>query len=144
MTFRYSFLIVGIWLLALGPAANPAYGKTVRVSKQACANVVRHSPAPDVAYKPGVDVYGRKVAPADLGGSPQIKIPDVISFDLKVNLEELGGTPPAGPVGQVFGEPVLGKISIQGHQVYFNGKPLGGIGQAELAKKCRAALTGKR
>src|SRR5271168_4053724 len=30
---------------------------------------VQYQPAPDVAYQPGVDVYGRPVAPADLPNS---------------------------------------------------------------------------
>ena len=119
------------------------WAATVKVTRADCQKVVQHVPAPGVEYKPGVDVYGRKVAPADLGNPSPIKIPDVISFDLKVNLEELAGTPPSGPVGQAFGEPVLGRISIRGRQVYFNGKPLGGINQSELIQKCRAALSGK-
>ncbi len=142
MALRSSFMIAAIWFLALGPGASPSLGETIRVSKQACANVVRHTPAPDVAYKPGVDVYGRKVTPADLGSPSPIKVPDVISFDLKLNLPGL--SPSAGSIGTSFGEPVLGKISIQGNQVYFNGQPLGGIGQSELIKKCRKALSGKR
>ena len=39
---------------------------------------MRHEPAPDVAYQPGVDVHGRAVAPADLNGGSQIELPDVI------------------------------------------------------------------
>jgi len=140
---KYLYLLAfGCGTVSLLGGAAPIHAETVRVSKQDCANVVRHTPAPDVAYKPGVDVYGRKVAPADLSGSSPIKVPDVISFNLTLDLPDL--TPSSGSIGPSFGEPVLGKVSIQGNQVYYNGKPLGGIGQSELVKKCREALSGKR
>ena len=142
MILRTAISITAIGLFFLGMGAEPAWGKPVRVSKQDCANVVRHTPAPDVAYKPGVDVYGRKVVPADLGNPSPIKVPDVISFNLTQSLPGLSTA--TGSLGSAFGEPVIGKISIQGNQVYFSGKPLGGIGQSELAKKCREALSGKR
>lgn len=142
MMIRTAFTIATIGLLVQGLSVHPAYAETVRVSKQDCARVVRHTPAPDVAYKPGVDVYGRKVAPADLGNPSPIKVPDVISFNLTQSLPGLSTA--TGNIGSAFGEPVIGKITIQGNQVYFNGKPLGGIGQAEVIKKCREALSGRR
>ncbi|MEX2449938.1 MAG: hypothetical protein WD407_03705 [Rhodospirillales bacterium] len=117
-----------------------AQAEQVTVTEADCLKIVQHVPEPDVEYKPGVDVYGRAVAPADLGGSPQIKIPDVITFDLKLDLDTLSDS----SAGRVFGEPVLGKISIEGHRVYFNGQPIGAIGHAELVRKCRDYFARKR
>ena len=137
MTMRCSFLgAVAVAVLA----APSAQAVEVTLTKADCLKIVQHVPAPDVEYKPGVDVYGRAVAPADLGDSPKIKIPDIITFDLKLDLDTLADS----SAGQVFGEPVLGKISIEGHQVYFNGQPIGATGQADLVRKCREYFARKR
>ncbi len=121
------------------PAAAAAE-QVVTVTAGDCRRVVAHVAAADMEYRPGVDVRGRKVAPADLGGGPPIKLPDEIAFDLQLDLEELAGPPPPGPVGEVFGRPVLGHISIRGYKVYFNDRLLGDMAQAELARKCREML----
>ncbi|WP_207478827.1 hypothetical protein [Arenibaculum pallidiluteum] len=42
-------------------------------------------PAPDVTYQPGVDVHGRLVAPADIGGGSGFQLPHVLEFQLAVN-----------------------------------------------------------
>ncbi|MEQ8193559.1 MAG: hypothetical protein RIB59_03630 [Rhodospirillales bacterium] len=131
--------LIAFSAVLLLPAAA-AQAVQVTVTKADCQRIVQHVPSADVEYKPGVDVYGRKVAPADLGGSPQIKLPETITFDLKIDMTGLG----TSSAGDVFGEPSLGKVSIQGHQVYFNGQPIGGIGQAELVRKCKEFLAGKR
>ena len=142
MLLRNLSIVAGINLLLLGVPAGGAFAKTVRFSKQDCANIVRHQPAPDVNYKPGDGGFGRKVAPADLGNPSPIKVPDVITFNLTQSLPGLSKA--TGNLGSAFGEPVIGQISISGNQVYFNGKPLGGIDQSEVIKKCREALSGKR
>ena len=120
--------------------ALAAAEQVVTVKAADCRRVVAHVAAADTEYRPGVDVRGRKVAPADLGGTPQVEIPDTITFDLQLDLERLAGPPPPGPVGEVFGRPVLGRISIRGHQVYFNDRLLGNMAEAELARKCREML----
>ncbi len=120
--------------------APAAAAQVITVTVHDCRHVVAHVASPDVEYRPGVDVRGRKVAPADLGGTPQVEIPDTITFDLQLDLEELAGPPPPGPVGEVFGWPVLGHISIRGHKVYFNDRLLGDLAEAELARKCREIL----
>ena len=125
-------------LLPAPAAAAAEY--VVKVTAGDCRRVVAHVAAADVEYRPGVDAHGRKVAPADLGGASQIEIPDTITFDLQLDLEELAGPPPPGPVGEVFGRPVLGHISIRGHKVYFNDRLLGDLAEAELARKCREML----
>ena len=125
------------------PAAAAAGAEhVVTVTAGDCRRVVAHVAAADVEYRPGVDVRGRKVAPADLGGTPQVEIPGTITFDLQLDLEELAGPPPPGPVGEVFGRPVLGHISIRGNKVYFNDRLLGDLAEAELARKCREMLRG--
>jgi len=58
----------------------------VYVTKSDCARLVTYHPSPDVAYKPGQDVHGKYVAPADLPGSqmPGL-VPDKIEFNLNIN-----------------------------------------------------------
>jgi hypothetical protein len=44
-----------------------------------------------IKYRPGVDVRGRPIAPADLAGAPRLAIPDRIVIDLPLNIfERLG------------------------------------------------------
>ena len=77
---------LGRWLaplaLCLAPAAAGA--ETLVVSRQDCQRLVRHVPAADVAYQPGVDVQGRPVAPADLGGGLDLGLPESYSFDVEI------------------------------------------------------------
>ena len=47
----------------------------ITVTPKDCRRLVAHKPADDVTYKPGVDAYGRPVAPADLAGTQVIKAP---------------------------------------------------------------------
>lgn len=77
-------------------AAVPATAEEqVTITARDCRLLARHIPDADVAHRPGVDVRGRKVVPADLGGAPSIKLPDVIAFDVKVDLRNFLGGPQA-------------------------------------------------
>ena len=51
-------LAPALFLLAAAPAA--AHEKaTVAITRADCVRLVEHVPGPDMAYRPGVDVYGR-------------------------------------------------------------------------------------
>ena len=89
-------VVVGIALLAWPAVAqqvlSPLSTKVV-ISGQDCQRLVRHVPAPDVAYKPGIDVHGKAVAPADLpGGGAGFKLPDHIEFNYTINPVNYGLT----------------------------------------------------
>jgi hypothetical protein len=100
-------------LLLLGnpPAAHAE--SIVIISRNDCARLVQHHPAPDVAYQPGVDVRGRPVAPADLPGSnPSVAMPEEIAIDITVELQKRFGLPadsalykPEARVGTVVVKP---------------------------------------
>ena len=62
--------------------------ETVVITESHCRELVRHVPADDVAYRPGVEVKGRSVAPADLGGGTHIPVPDPFAITIKVELSE--------------------------------------------------------
>ena len=96
----FSVVLAGV---TLAVAADVRAASQLTVSKKDCARIVRYAPSADVAYKPGVDAYGRKVAPADLGGGSALKLPKEITIDIGIDLE-IGitrgiylpkGTPPA-------------------------------------------------
>ncbi|MFQ3623795.1 MAG: hypothetical protein SNJ73_09640, partial [Acetobacteraceae bacterium] len=71
----------------LPPLAASASAQTITAAE--CRLIAQHVPAADVAFRPGVDARGRRVAPADL--SPPVEIvperfPIVLSVDLRRRL----------------------------------------------------------
>lgn len=133
-------VIGGIVLLAfLSIVVDPVWAETsVRIPRADCAKLVEHHPAPDVAYRPGVDVRGKPVPPADLPGSDFSAIlPDHVAFDVSFN-------PLRGKTARRFGrsEFVVGRVRVdlRTGQTTFNGEPLTDPEQAELALKCGRAL----
>ncbi len=59
--------------------------QSLYVTRQDCRQLVAHHPDPGVEYKPGVDVRGKYVAPADLPNQANFNLPDKIEFDLRLN-----------------------------------------------------------
>lgn len=88
----FRILVLGAASLALPAAARaqePPQPVRIVITKVDCSRLIRHVPAPDVAYQPGVDVRGREVASADLPGTgadalPNL-LPDVLEFPLTIN-----------------------------------------------------------
>ncbi|MGB8274515.1 MAG: hypothetical protein WCF16_04500, partial [Alphaproteobacteria bacterium] len=78
-------------------SVGPAWAQDIVVLSRAdCQLLVRHVPAPDVAFAPGRDAYGRPVAPADLGGGYEdVKVPDEITFPVEIDLRHFQGGPAA-------------------------------------------------
>lgn len=120
-------------LLAAAPAAAQA---PAPVDRAVCRYLPRHTPSADVEYKPGVDVRGNRVAPADLPGSAgavpmdRFEIPVTLDFARKLGF----ATPGAGVLP---GTAEVGKLSIQGNRMFFNGQPLNPASEAELVALCR-------
>jgi len=113
--------------------ADPEDG-TVRLTRADCRYVMRHHPAADVEYKPGVDVYGREVAPADVGGGIDYgaeRFTLNLTFDV---FEAYGITPPiAGGEGNVG----IGTLRFDGNKVWFNGQRLNDSEADGLVVLCR-------
>src|SRR5262245_4444255 len=87
--------ILGSIALVLVAAAWAAPASAeIAISRKDCSRLVNHEPAPDVTYQPGVDVHGRPVAPADLGGGQQIQLPDVIYIPIEVLTQDSFNIPP--------------------------------------------------
>ena len=110
---------------------------TVVVGTSECARLVRHVPADDVAYKPGVDARGNAVTPADLPGSARITAPNEITINLTVDLLRAYGVPSESPLSP-RGEASVGTVAydIAAGRLTFNGQPLSDPEQQALAAGC--------
>jgi hypothetical protein len=140
--YRPAALALAGLLLAAVPAA--AQGGYVTLSEADCASLARHFPADDVAYRPGRDVRGKPVAPADLGGSPGgqggLILPDAVVIPIEVDLFERYGIPADGTrfKGDLFiGEVV---VDVASGRATFNGQALTNDAEAELAARCQRIL----
>lgn len=123
-------------LLAALLIAGSSAAAQVPMDRTVCRYLPRHMPAPDVEYKPGVDVRGNRVAPADLPGSAGAVPMD--RFEIPVTLDfarKLGFTAPGA--GALPGTAEVGRLSIQGDRLFFNGQPLNAASEAELVALCR-------
>ena len=122
-------LSLGLIAFCTGPAsARP----------DACAQVLRHSPSPDVAYRAGVDVKGRAVVPADLE-PPAFDLPEDITFEILVPMRRAD----AGRFDRrdYYGEALAGFLTLHGDgRVSINGRPLEGAQQEALRAACDASL----
>lgn len=125
----------------LAPVAAPAVaddGAKLSVDRADCRALVKHVPDKGVAYQPGVDVRGKKVAPADVGGGPSWKVPDSITIDIGIDIAEKYGI---GAGGKFTGEAVIAKVTVDSRTgaVLLDGKPAGNAEETAIAKACRDA-----
>jgi len=123
--------------LAADMPANPDVRRVI-ISRAQCRELQRHEPRDDVTFKPGVDVRGKPVAPADLNGGSSLQLPDEISFDLTVRMTDFLRQPP--PPGISDSVARLGRIDVKGTEVSFNGMPLTDPAVAEIVALCRAQI----
>ena len=130
------------FLAAAVSLATVAWGEgTLTISEADCRLLTRHEPAPDVAYQPGVDVHGRAVAPADLGGHVPIEIPSTFTIDIDVFLAERLGIP--ANKKNYFPEANIAVVTVAGNEVRFNDQPLGNLQQDAIAAACHKKLSEK-
>ena len=149
MAYLAPALLLLAWVLAAASAAahekdtvpTPRAAITgaaitrVAITRADCARLVAHVPAPDVAYRPGVDVYGREVAPADLGGAPRIELPETILIDIEIDLQARFGIPADST--QYDPDAEVGEVAYRDGRFTFNGQPLQDEAQTELAARCQ-------
>jgi len=135
-------LVIGLAVMAVfvdaqGDEVEPGTAE-VTVTPKDCRRLAAHKPAEDVAYKPGVDAYGRPVTPADLPGTQVIKAPDKITFSITYDaLGKLGLTDSSSLLS---GEATIGEVSydISSGRLEFNGEPLTDPEIAVLATACKS------
>jgi hypothetical protein len=124
---------IALVLVAVAWAA-PASAE-IAISRKDCQRLVNHEPAPDVTYQPGVDVHGRPVVPADLGGGQQIQLPDVIYIPIEVLIQDKYGIPANSVLYDATA--LVGVVSVRGNQVYFEDQPLTDPEIVALEEACR-------
>lgn len=108
-----------------GVGASESSGDTITVGDP-CDALEPYEPAPDVAYKPGVDVDGNAVAPADVPGSDSLIGPDhEYKIPLEVPLDQATDTSSGSGVEAVAGSDIqVGELTVVGNDVTFNGQPV--------------------
>jgi hypothetical protein len=137
---RYAGLVALVAVLLSVGAPEAAEPGTVEITRADCSRLVKHVPAPDVAYQPGVDVNGNPVAPADLDGGYQVALPETIFIPITVLLQERFGIPANSVLYK--GEALIGvaAVSLDGEQVTFNGQPLTSPEAQALSAACQRYL----
>ena len=116
-------------LTALFVAVAAPAAADVAISERDCERLLKHEPAPDVTYQPGVDVHGRPVAPADLNGGNQIELPDVIYIPIEVFVEDKYNIPANSVLFNARAQ--VGVVEVRGDRVYYEDRQL--LGDHEVA-----------
>jgi len=138
------------WIAAIGlamvggvpgfsQAQNPPATPTkIEVTGVDCRRLfVTHQPSADVAYKPGVDVHGKPVAPADLNPAPQIKVPETVAFDVAVDLRRFG-VPQTSPLFQPSVKLGEVRVDVLTGKTLYNGEAIGNPEIEALREVCKA------
>jgi hypothetical protein len=128
-------IIGSIALVLVAVAWAAPVSAEIAISRKDCERLVNHKPAPDVTYQPGVDVHGRPVVPADLGGGQQIQLPDVIYIPIEVLIQDKFGIPANSVLYDATA--LVGVVSVRGNQVYFEDQPLTDPEIVALEEACR-------
>ena len=123
-----------VFVLTAVAWAAPASAE-VAIARKDCQWLVNHEAAPDVIYQPGVDVHGRPVVPADLGGGQQIQLPDVIYIPIEVLIQDKYDIPANSVLYDAT--TLVGVVSVRGDQVYFEEQPLTDPEIVALEEACR-------
>lgn len=141
-----SFLpgLLGSLLVLAAPAAGAAGAGYLTLSENDCARLARHYPSDDVTYRPGHDVRGKAVVPADLdpalGGGGGLILPDAVVIPIELDLFERYGIPANSAnfeADAFIGEVV---VDVASGRALFNGQPLQSEAEAALAAGCQRVL----
>ena len=132
-----NFFYVFTLTLAILPVLTvPAGAATVIITETDCAALVRHVAEPGVAYEPGIDVNGRPVVAADLGDTPEIKLPEEIAIAITVDIDKRFNIPRTPDLFRP--EATIGTVIVKKDgRAYFNGQPLTSEESHALAAACQ-------
>lgn len=128
-------------VLAAAAPACAAEMSGITVKGRDCADLIAHIPAPDVAYRPGVDAHGKPAAPADLGGTSfAYRLPDTINIPITVELAERLGIPAIPGLYKAEADIGLVEFRLDDGRAWLNGLPLTSDEAHVLARACRQVL----
>ena len=131
--------VAAVPVLAVWTGIAPAEDISVTLTREDCQRLTRYVPDPGVAYQPGVDVNGRAVAPADLGGAPALQIPETIQITIYIDLQDRLGFPANDKNFEA--DALLGVVTLgPDGRAFFNGQPLQDEEQYELSRRCQEIL----
>jgi hypothetical protein len=123
--------------------ALPVQAAELRMDRTVCEYVTKHVPDADVDYQPGVDVSGKRVAPADLNSGQQKQIEDQFVIRLTNDAARVWGLNlPRTFEGRGRGTPMVeaegnvGFVTLKNGKAYLNDQPLDATQQDELAVLC--------
>ena len=85
MINTYSITMLYVCLLMYPLNVN---AQSVISDPNICNYMISHQTDNDVTYKPGIDVEGKAVKPAELKTSHSIQAPDIIEFPLTISLDQ--------------------------------------------------------
>lgn len=130
MQFNPAFAV--LTTLFLAAAAPVAAAQT----DDPCTRAVKAQSTGGADYKPGVDVYGRPVAPADTQPTLRIDPPQVIEFPVTLDVAKRLGFDTRGPYEA---KTTLTNVRIENGRVTVNGQVIHTTNEADLIAACRAA-----
>lgn len=113
------------------------------VSVEDCRRLVKYQAAPDTHYKPGVDVRGKAVTPADLPPLGAIEPPDEIVIDFGLDLAGRYGFGGAALFDATAGIATI-EYDQESGRLTFNGKPLLNEDVRAVEAACRMLLQAKK
>lgn len=120
--------------------AAPGIGwasETITVSSGACAAVAALTDAPGVAYQPGVDANGERVAPADLPGTTNDALARKLAatpVEITINLRRRFGIPANAALFR--GRAEVGDVTVKDGRAYLDDVPLSPAEQSLLLAAC--------
>lgn len=123
--------------LSLIACAALAEDVTVKVTARDCAKLVKHNPSANVAYQPGVDVKGRKVAPADMEGSGATMkvLPDTLEIPISISPFTWSAAP-VGGLSETTSTVGTVKYDTRRGTFTYNDQPMGSQQQQAMADAC--------
>ena len=111
----------------------------LRISRADCARLVAHVPGDEMTYRPGVDVRGRPVAPAEVDDTPALALPESYRIRIEVDSDDRFGIPTTA--GSYDADIGVGEALVEADgRVLFNGQPLQSEAAFELGRRCRELL----
>jgi hypothetical protein len=119
-----------------GGASVSREGRIV-MSSDLCARLRRaEAEAPGAAYRPGVDVNGDDVAPADLPGGSPPKLEN-LPIEIGPNLQKRYGLAANSELGR--GKRIVGLVTLRDGRAYLNGERIGDNEREMMLAACKEA-----